>query len=269
VGESRQDRPLIATLQSWVRDAWAGALRPLRARHAATISTGLGKGLRFSSGSSNPHYEIGDNEIPVQDVLAKYVLPGGVFLDVGANVGFMTVIGARLVGPQGRVYAFEPVSANANLIRRNAAQNNFTNVFVIEQAASNATGSGRLIMAAYSGGSALAIADRPHDAVGERVVPTLRIDDAIAQGLIGVPTFAKIDVEGAESQVLEGMIRTLERDRPTVLFEVDGAEAGTVRGKADVCCGILEGCGYAVTRLYGSYPGIRWHVEHYLAIPNR
>jgi hypothetical protein len=85
--------------------------------------------------------------------------------------------------------------------------------------------------------------------------------------MISVPTIVKIDVEGAESQVLEGMTATLERDRPMVLVELDGPDAAAVQAKVDACRRILEQRAYVVTRLESAYPGNRWHVEHYLAVP--
>jgi len=84
---------------------------PWRRRH---IASGPGKGLYFSAGPSNPEYESGDNEVPVQDALVAHTGDGAVVLDVGANVGFFSVIAAKLVGPTGKVVAFEPVPANAD-----------------------------------------------------------------------------------------------------------------------------------------------------------
>lgn len=235
-------------------------------RAGNTISVGAGAGLRFSAGPSNRRYEIGDNELPVQEALQARLAPGAVFYDVGANVGFMTVIAARLVEGSGRVYAFEPVIENAVLLRQNVRRNRFRNVRVCATAVSKVSGSDRLMLAEYSGGSALSIAELPPDAIGERPVQTASIDDLIASGFVP-PSLVKIDVEGAELEVLEGMSETLKRHRPDVLFEIDGEERSVVETKSRRCIAFLEAHDYAVSRLRDSYSDTAWIVEHYLGTP--
>ena len=87
----------------------ARRLRLSSGSRIGTLSIGVGAGLRIDPSTSNPDYATGANELPVQQALAQYLSPGAVFYDVGANIGFLTIIGARLVEPHGRVYAFEPV----------------------------------------------------------------------------------------------------------------------------------------------------------------
>ena len=72
------------------------------------IQRGMGKGLRFDATNCNPGYLAGTSAPQEQKVLADVLQEGDVFFDVGANAGFYAVIGARLVGPEGIVYAFEP-----------------------------------------------------------------------------------------------------------------------------------------------------------------
>ena len=102
-----------------VRSAW----RRLFPAGPAVIGAGPGRGLRFDVGGGNPDFAAGTYEPPVQQALADCLKPGDVVLDVGANVGFIAVIAAKLVGPAGRVVAFEPVPENARLVRRNARLN--------------------------------------------------------------------------------------------------------------------------------------------------
>src|SRR5690242_341237 len=66
-----------------------------------TIRQGVGKGLRFNPGASSPGFLLGTTESGVQNALAALLKPGMTVLDVGANVGFLSVIAARLVGPTG------------------------------------------------------------------------------------------------------------------------------------------------------------------------
>ncbi len=234
---------------------------------SGTIIVGPGCGLRFDPGPSNSDYASGDNELPVQQALADHLRARSVFYDIGANVGFLTVLGARLVGPQGMVYAFEPVPSNAAYVRRNVQANGFTQVQVIEKAVSNCSGVGELNLAKYSGGAALASVDAPPDAAGTLQVDVVTIDELVEHHGLKPPAVVKIDVEGAEFEVLEGMEATAKRHRPVIVVEVDAAEAESLRHKQAACEQWLRSCGYQVKELPDSYPGIRWLVRHIVAKP--
>jgi FkbM family methyltransferase len=231
------------------------------------IVVGPGRGLRFDPGPSNADYASGDNELPVQQAMVDHLRPGAVFYDVGANVGFLTVLGARLVGPQGTVYAFEPVALNVAYVDRNCQANGFAQVKIIEKAVSNRRGKGELNLAKYSGGAALASVEVPPDAAGSQTVDIVTIDDAIARDGLKPPDVVKIDVEGAELEVLQGMGMTAKRHRPVVIVEVDAADIGLLRRKQAACEQWLRDHGYQVRELEDSYVGIRWLVKHIVATP--
>jgi len=236
---------------------------------ANTIVVGPGLGLHFDPGPSNPDYASGNNELPVQQALVDHLRAGSVFYDIGANVGFLTVLAARLVGQQGKVYAFEPVPSNAAYVRRNAEANHFEQVHVIEKAASNASGTGVLNLAKYSGGAALALAnvEAPPDADGTLQVEIVTIDGLIDQGVLRPPDVVKIDVEGAELEVLMGMEATLKQYRPVVIVELDGANASSLQRKQSTNEQWLSSHGYRVKELPDSYPGSDWLVKHIVATP--
>ncbi len=249
----------------------ADVRRSLRQKRSAirapTMGEGVGSGLRFDPGPSNPDYGRGDNELPVQRALAEIVRPGDVVFDIGANVGFFSIICARLTGPSGRVFAFEPVAANAELIRRNAGLNEFGNISVVEQAVSDRTGTGELVLAEYSGGAALSTTTPPPDAAGSIEVELITIDAAVDDGHIPPPDVVKIDVEGVEIEVLRGMTDTMRRDRPIIVCEIDdGTRAGYDR-KHRECVEYLESLDYSITPLPDSYVGGTWLVGHFVARP--
>jgi FkbM family methyltransferase len=236
-------------------------------RRDVTMRSGVGAGLRFNAGVSNPAYALGTNERPVQQAFARLLKPGDVFYDIGANVGFFTVIGARLVGPGGRVYAFEPVPENAALVRHNAEMNGFMHVTVIEKAVSRQTGEGELFLARYSGGSALSSVDTPPPDLKEVIsIEMVSIDDVIEQQAIEPPAVVKIDVEGAEVEVLEGMARTLRDFEPVVVYEIDDEDEGAFNRKRVECAAFLRARGYKITRLDESYADTDWKVGHFVAV---
>jgi FkbM family methyltransferase len=232
---------------------------------AVVVPSGAARGLRMNPGRSNPAYALGSNERAVQEAFERLVSPGSVAYDVGANVGFFTVVLARLVGPHGYVYAFEPSAENAAVVRENVARNGFHHVLVVCRAVGSSTGPQLLQVSSYSGGHALQGAEAPPDQVGTLPVEVVSLDDFAAQPGVRPPEIVKIDVEGFELGVLHGMRTTLERHRPTLLVEVDDATtAGHDRKVAEIT-GFLEEAGYSLERLADSYPPGGWVVSHWVA----
>src|SRR5687767_9780556 len=108
------------------------------------IRHGLGAGTRFDATGRNPGFLFGTTDPLEQDALAHYLGPGGVFYDIGANLGFFCVLAARVVGSTGHVYAFEPHPEFARRVKKNADLNGFENVSVIQAAVADHSGRQRL-----------------------------------------------------------------------------------------------------------------------------
>lgn len=236
-------------------------------RRRSTMQQGVGRGLLFDPGASNPDYAIGSNEPAVQDLFARVIRPGMVVYDVGANVGFFTVIAARLTGAGGFVYAFEPDLDNARLVRANLAANDFNQALVVARAVGPTTGVATLQVARYSGGHALVGAAPPPDKVHEVAVETVALDDFLTQVGVLPPDLVKIDVEGLELPVLDGMERLLRAHRPSLLVELDDATRTGHDAKVADLHAKLDGYGYRVEALADSYCGIDWVVSHWFATP--
>ena len=97
------------------------------------VAEGEAAGLKLVTRSGDQNFARGTYEQPVQDAVASNLLPGDVFYDVGANIGFFSLIAARCVDVSGRVYAFEPVPRNAAAIVRNAKLNGFNRIEVLKR----------------------------------------------------------------------------------------------------------------------------------------
>lgn len=232
-----------------------------------TIPLGVAKGLRFNNGRSNPEYALGSNEPPVQEAIEQQLRAGDVFYDIGTNVGFFMAIAARKVGGEGHVYAFEPLPANAKTIRHNIELNEFKNITLLEKAVAEETGTGDLLVADYSGGSALSTANLPPpDMTGTLSVDIVAIDDLIEAGSILPPSLIKVDVEGAELGVFKGMTKTLARHRPKIIYEIDDGRQDEYEKKASECRNFLEAHHYFVQPLETAYTDIQWLVGHFIAI---
>jgi FkbM family methyltransferase len=259
---------LLEKLYELPSNRWADRLvrASLRDRNV-TLTHGVGKGLKFNGGNSNPDYAFGTYELPVQNVLARYLQPGDIFYDIGANFGFFTAIAARLVGPSGRVYAFEPEWHNTRRIRVNLELNHLSNVSVLEKAVSCKSGTGKLLLTHYPGGHTLSTVMAPPDVTATMAIETIAIDDAIENLEIDPPTLVKIDVEGAELDVLYGMADTLKIFRPIVIYEIDDERQEGVLEKRCVLDDFVSHFNYEILTLEAAYPGLKWQVAHAIALP--
>ncbi|MBT9314442.1 FkbM family methyltransferase [Leptothoe spongobia TAU-MAC 1115] len=232
-----------------------------------TIPQGVGAGLQFHPDESNPTFAQGTYELPIQKILAQHLTPGDVFYDIGANIGFFSTLAARLVGKLGQVYAFEPVSKNAARIRRNGKLNQFSQIKVFEKAVSQNSGKGNLLLAQHSGGATLSTVGTPPDMAGSVQVDLISIDDWINKKKVKPPSLVKIDVEGAELQVIQGMLATIRTFKPILLYEVDAAQLGDFQKKQEELDAYVKDLGYQIAHLEAAYDVPGWHIGHAIAIP--
>jgi FkbM family methyltransferase len=171
--------------------------------------------------SCEKYYWLGTHEERVQRVLAEHIRAGATVYDIGAHVGFFALLCARLVGPAGAVYAFEPRADNVDRLRRNIAINGSDNIRVVPAAVSDRRGDMAFVLDKSTLEGHLAIAD----GAGGARVRTETVDSVVADGM-PPPDFLKIDVEGAEAAVIRGAAKTIVSRRPLVLVEVHSAQAG-------------------------------------------
>lgn len=167
----------------------------------------------------------------------QFIRPGATVLDVGAHVGYYTLLSAVLAGPSGRVHAFEPNPQNADFLRRHVAINRLETVRVEQAAVSERAGTARFDFGTGSGTGHLAVA-------GALEVRTLRLDEYVAEHALA-PTAIKVDVEGAEMNVLLGARETLVRHRPALFLSTHGAEVHAAS------LGFLRGLGYQLRPILG------------------
>jgi len=230
------------------------------------VGAGPGMGLRFNAGANTPQFISGDYERPVQEALQFLVRPGDVCYDVGANLGFFTLLLGRFTGESGMVYAFEPVPKNASAIERNARLNSFDNVAVMRMALSRDEGKSELLLARHVGGAVLKSAGIPPDPAGSLMVSTTTVDLLVGQQKIKPPNVVKIDVEGAEMDVLRGMESVLRKWRPKIVLEFDDPTKAGCEAKLSACQDYLTDFAYETMILPGSYPDGGWFVRHIAAV---
>jgi FkbM family methyltransferase len=150
-----------------------------------------------------------------------WLRPGDVALDLGANIGALTVPMAQIVGPTGTVYALEPQRYVFQILCGNVALNELRNVQTLQWAAGHSTGTTRVAPLDYGAQNNFGAVSLGGDR-GEEVA-VIAIDDLNLRQL----RLLKIDVEGMELNAIMGASATLERCRPIVLIENDRRDKST------------------------------------------
>ena len=207
------------------------------------IARGPMAGLRWRRRNNLPFwYHLGAYEPETSRFLATHLQPGDTFWDIGANAGYHTLMGARAVGPTGRVIAVEPDPGTCEILREQLALNGFANCTVVQAAVADRGGSTLLVQRASDPrGNALQEIDNPaiDNKVGDVVeVPCVTLDELAAR--YPPPKLIKMDIEGAEVLALPGG-RALHSGpgRPArMLIAVHGDEA------RDFCRDLLRELGY-------------------------
>ncbi|MEP7247176.1 MAG: FkbM family methyltransferase [Gammaproteobacteria bacterium] len=154
-------------------------------------------------------------EIDSTAALVKLLRPGDCFIDVGANLGFMTLTGSRAVGPDGKVMAFEPNHLLASRLNDTLLLNDIRNVTVFENALGSADGSATLSTGTHSGTANLRGTDSAGDEVRVR-----RGDSFITAIEKSAWVLTKIDAEGYEQRILQGFSHLISRPRTAFLIEI-------------------------------------------------
>lgn len=172
-------------------------------------------------------YWLGTYEPELQAAIQKEVQPGMVLYDVGANVGYVSLLFARSAGPKGQVYAFEALPANLERIRRNLELNPQASVRAIGMAVVDAIRPVEFLTHPSGAmGKAAGSAGRKQEAYGASIqVKGISLDEFIYTHLNSVPQVVKIDIEGGEVLALPGMRRLLREGRPLIFLELHGPEA--------------------------------------------
>jgi FkbM family methyltransferase len=177
------------------------------------------KGKKWIVDAGSHNYWLGGFEYHKQKIFERMVKENSVVYDIGAHVGFYTLLASVLVGKNGKVYAFEPNPRNLNYLKKHLSINKVTNVEVVECAVSDKDGQCSFDI------------DKRHDLghiseTGSFIVKTHSLDSLVFSNQILPPDFIKIDVEGAEFQVLNGARRILKEFAPVLIMDIHSEEIG-------------------------------------------
>ncbi len=170
------------------------------------------RGKKWIKGSGVNGYWLGSYEMEHQKILSGLLKEGDVFYDVGAHVGFFSLLASHFVGPSGIVYAFEPFPRNISFLKKHIALNNISNIEIIEAAIADYDGEAFFEESESSSMGKVS-------ASGQTRVTAACLDHLVSSGRIPPPSVIKIDVEGLQDIVLKGSRGILEKYHPAILIE--------------------------------------------------
>ena len=228
----------------------ANALR-WYARHyeegsVVTIQTGHVTGMKWRRYHRYVNgYWTGVYELPLQNAFVREIASGDVIYDIGANAGFFTILAAKLTGRRGHVYAFEPVPENTDSVQQQIAVNGLKQVELVIMAVSDRCGEALFTLTDNTSTPHITYSNKDQG-MDERqlTVRTVTLDEFALNH--SAPDFIKLDVEGAETEVLRGADDLLSSDQaPKLLIELHGDD------KAQSVGAILTEHNYTICDLDG------------------
>jgi FkbM family methyltransferase len=214
-------------------------LRSLPSRLVVPILSGPNRGMRWRVGAFDHGCWLGSFELEKQRRLRNRLQKGMTVFDIGAHAGFYTLLLSRAVGDSGKVFAFEPWPANVTDCVAHVRMNHLSNVVVVPAAVGRTGGLTSFESGESSSTGKLADADTVVR------VACFSLDDLIATDRLPLPDVIKVDVEGAESQVLEGARELLGQHAATWFVALHSPD------QKQACLRLLADAGYAVSALNG------------------
>ena len=192
---------------------------------------------------------------PVLDELKSRLQPGDVFIDIGANIGYFSLVASRLVGAGGRVYSFEPSPINVGRLARHLTVNSVENTSILSVGLGHEDEEVRLHFPTRNNAGASTIRAIEAGASMQSHPIVVRRLDSIVPEWQRSPKLIKIDIEGAELNALKGMEKLLREHRPTVLCEMTGEFLQDMDASIEEMLLFMENLGYGTTRLGDLHAG--------------
>lgn len=194
------------------------------------IKVGVLQNYFWSTQDSNTAYILGTYEAEAFEQLKPYLSEDDIILDVGANLGYFSLFFSK-TSPRGKVFAFEPIPASKKLLDIHLAKNNITNVSTYETGISNEIGAIEFTFSENLAANTYK-SESPIYANSKKInVEVTTIDAFVTQQNLKKLDFIKIDVEGAELDVLKGAEKTLYTLKPKLLLATHDCHIDGIKQK--------------------------------------
>lgn len=164
-------------------------------------------------------YEFGE-----MNLLIKLLEKGDCFMDIGANIGYFSLHAAHAVGQTGMVWSFEPATAIFEQLEQHIKINKFSNINAVKKGVSNKNLNGVLYLSSDKNYGSTGLQPGDEFSGETEDISLIKLDDFVIEQNIKTIRAVKIDVEGHELQVLQGMLQILNTYKPAVLIEIIAAQ---------------------------------------------
>jgi FkbM family methyltransferase len=215
-------------------------LRIIPSNACIPILQGPLRGKQWIAGSGILSCWLGNYEYEKQKAFAAAVQRGFTVYDIGANVGFYSLLASVLVGPEGKVFCFEPVPRNLEFLRRHLELNKLSNCTVWDAAVGSYEGTSSFDLGPNRAQGHLTTGLR-----GALTVRTVTLDGLVASGKLPPPDLIKCDIEGAEYDALMGASDILAKYGPLIFLSTHGVDVHRR------CCRLLKDYRYSLKSLDG------------------
>ena len=240
----------------WFNQLIRKVLNRLAPKDITTVSIVAGglEGARLSLDmQTEKDYWLGMYEPDLQKAITDWVKVGQIVYDVGANIGYITLLIARAVGQEGHIFAFEALPANLERLRTNLALNGVNDrVTVVAAAVVDVSKEVRFLVGPSLGtGKVEGAAGREAVIYSDSIrVEGIALDTFVFEDGNPAPDLIKMDIEGGEVLAILGMKKILQQAQPLMFLELHGPEAERVVWEE------LVSCGYRLCWMKPSYPEV-------------
>jgi FkbM family methyltransferase len=219
---------------------WPLRLVP-RTAHVPIVQGPL-RGKKWIVGSSNHGCWLGSYEYEKQMAFCQEVRKGSVVYDLGANVGFYSLLASTLAGKEGQVFSFEPSPRNLHYLSKHIELNRIANCRIFDMAVSSSDGVAQFYLDPNPAEGRLIQGRQKHTVQ----VKTVKLDTLVFSRGTAPPDLLKCDIEGGEYEALKGAEETLRQFAPVIFLATHGPEVHRH------CCELLGSLGYELLPLDNS-----------------
>lgn len=242
--------------KAYLYQAWHAPLMPAERYVTVMLDKGFRMQLDLTDAEQAKIYFYGHYHERYEAQLVQQLLDvDEVFWDIGAHVGYFSLVAAITLKGTGQIVAFEPGSIAYARLAENVALNPFTNIRICRLAVSDGAGEAVLYLAGETADSSASLYPQGQDQDRREVCRTVPLDQFLLEEGLRRPDLMKIDVEGAELAVLQGAAKMLAASQPLLLIEMEEKNlqaAGTTKGAIQH---FLTAYGYRAAFLHKG----RWH----------
>ena len=210
-----------------------------------------GKTLRLNL-KKEKYYWLGTYEYQLQQAVKDFVRAGMVIYDIGANIGYVSLLFAYFVKEKGHVYAFEPLPENIKRLQEHININKQeSSITLLPYAVSDSHEITEfLVHESHGMGKLSDSTGRDTQYCNKIKVQSISIDDFVYDKDNFPPDVVKMDIEGGEIRAITGMKKVLKEKRPILFLELHGPKA------SEIVWHTLKGCSYKIKRMLAGYPEI-------------